>query len=114
MAPQMPNTKSRPQPIVPAFRFALLPANDIADWATVTAPSLGFEISHFYTSNSFYGYWILITEIVLCGVVPGVILVMKSTRENPNLRLVAIILAVIGVCLNRWVMVLQIMAVASN
>lgn len=36
---------------------------------------------------------------------------MKSTRENPSLRLLAIVLGVIGVCLNRWVMVLQIMAV---
>ena len=36
---------------------------------------------------------------------------MKSTRENPTLRLVAIFLGVIGVCLNRWVMVLQIMAI---
>jgi len=84
---------------------------DTIYWATVTAPSLGFSLSHFYTNNSFYGYWILITEIVLCGVVPGAILIMKSTRENPTLRLIAIILGTIGVCLNRWVMVLQIMAV---
>ncbi len=84
---------------------------DTAYWAFVTAPSLGFKLSHFYTDNSFYGYWILITEIVICGIVPGAILVIKSTRENPTLRLVAIILGTIGVCLNRWVMVLQIMAV---
>ncbi|MDA3791104.1 MAG: polysulfide reductase NrfD [Desulfobacula sp.] len=84
---------------------------DTIYWAMVTAPSLGFTLSHFYTNNSFYGYWILITEIVLCGVVPGAILIMKPTRENPKLRLIAIILGVIGICLNRWVMVLQIMAV---
>ncbi|MBC8440121.1 MAG: polysulfide reductase NrfD [Deltaproteobacteria bacterium] len=84
---------------------------DTIYWAMVTAPSLGFTLSHFYTNNSFYGYWILITEIVLCGVIPGAILIMKSTRENSKLRLIAIILGVIGVCLNRWVMVLQIMAV---
>ncbi len=84
---------------------------DTIYWAMVTAPSLGFKLSHFYTNNSFYGYWILITEIVLCGVVPGAILITKSTRENPTLRLIAIVLGVIGVCLNRWVMVLQIMAI---
>ncbi len=84
---------------------------DTIYWATTTAPSLGFKMSHFYSNNAFYGYWILFTEIVLCGVVPGVLLLVKSTRENPKLRLIAIILAVIGVCLNRWVMVLQIMAV---
>ena len=84
---------------------------DTIYWAMVTAPSLGFTLSHFYTNNSFYGYWILITEIVLCGVVPGVILILKPTRENSKLRLIAIVLGVIGICLNRWVMVLQIMAV---
>ncbi len=84
---------------------------DTIYWATTTVPSLGFKLSHFYSNNSFYGYWILFTEIILCGVVPGVLLLVKSTRENPKLRLLAIILGVIGVCLNRWVMVLQIMAV---
>jgi len=84
---------------------------DTIYWAYVTVPGLGFKMSHFYTNNSFYGYWILITEIVVCGVVPGFLLLNKSTRENPTARLIAIVLGVIGVCLNRWVMVLQIMAV---
>jgi menaquinone reductase, integral membrane subunit len=84
---------------------------DTLYWTFSTAPSLGFDISHFYTNNAFYGYWILITEVVLCGVVPGILLLRKSTRENPTTRLIAIILGVIGVCLNRWVMVLQVMAV---
>jgi len=80
-------------------------------WAYYTAPGLGFELSHFYTNNGFYGYWILVAEIIICGVIPGLLLINKSTRENPTFRLIAIILAVIGVSLNRWVMVLQIMAV---
>jgi menaquinone reductase, integral membrane subunit len=84
---------------------------DTVYWAFVTAPGLGYKLSHFYTDNSFYGYWILITEIVICGILPGAILIIKPTRENPTLRLIAIILGTIGVCLNRWVMVLQIMAV---
>ena len=84
---------------------------DTIYWATVTAPSLGFEFSHFYTNNAFYGYWILIAEVIVGGVVPGLLLIYKPTRENPKMRLLAITLGVIGVCLNRWVMVLQIMAV---
>ncbi len=84
---------------------------DTVYWAFVTVPSMGFELGHFYSNNAFYGYWILITEVILCGVVPGLLLINKSTRENPTTRTIAIILGVIGVCLNRWVMVLQIMAV---
>ncbi|MCP3872417.1 MAG: polysulfide reductase NrfD [Desulfobacteraceae bacterium] len=84
---------------------------DTIYWATVTAPSLGFKWTHFYSNNALYGKWMLFTELILCGVLPGVLLIMKSTRENSKLRLLAIILGVIGVCLNRWVMVLQVMAV---
>jgi menaquinone reductase, integral membrane subunit len=79
-------------------------------WAAVTAPSKGFAWTDFYSNNPFYGVWILIAEIVICGVVPALILMVGPLRKNRALFLAAIILAVIGVCLNRWVMVLQVMA----
>jgi molybdopterin-containing oxidoreductase family membrane subunit len=84
---------------------------DTIYWATVTAPSQGFRFMDFYSNNSFYGVWILIIEVVVCGIVPAIILVKKSYRENSRLLLLAIVLGTIGVCLNRWVMVLQVMAV---
>ncbi len=84
---------------------------DTIYWATVTAPSEGFTMMQFYSNNGFYGIWILFAEIVLGGIVPAAILIKKDWRENSKLLLLAIILAVIGVCINRWVMVLQTMAV---
>jgi molybdopterin-containing oxidoreductase family membrane subunit len=67
----------------------------------------------FYTSNngSLYGLWILILEVVICGVVPAIILVSGKMRRNQKLLWLAVILACVGVCLNRWVMVLQVLAV---
>ena len=93
------------------FTYMIAKIIDTWYWAYYTAPGLGFELSHFYTSNGFYGYWILVAEVIVCGVIPGLLLINKSTRENPSFRLIAIILAVVGVSINRWVMVLQIMAV---
>ncbi|MFZ3046951.1 MAG: menaquinone reductase integral membrane subunit QrcD [Desulfatirhabdiaceae bacterium] len=84
---------------------------DTLYWANVTAPSRGFNLMDFYSDNSFYGIWILIAEILIGGVIPAVILITPSGRKNPTARTTAIILAVIGVCINRWVMVLQVMAV---
>ena len=84
---------------------------DTIYWAIVTAPSEGFTMMQFYSNNGFYGIWILFAEIVLGGIVPAAILIKKDWRENSKLLLLAIVLAVIGVCLNRWVMVLQTMAV---
>ncbi len=80
-------------------------------WATVTAPARGFSLMDFYSNNSLYGIWILVLEIVVCGIVPAAILMTRTGRRNPTARLVAFVLGVIGVCLNRWVMVLQTMAV---
>ena len=79
-------------------------------WASVTAPSKGFPVMDFYSNNPLYGIWILIAEIVVCGIVPAAILLTKQGRRNPTTLMIALILGVIGVSINRWVMVLQTMA----
>ena len=84
---------------------------DTIYWAYVTAPSKGFVLSHFYTNNSFYGYWILFLEIIVCGWVPAFLLVIKKTRENNKLLWLAVFLGALGAMVNRWVMVLQVLAI---
>jgi molybdopterin-containing oxidoreductase family membrane subunit len=84
---------------------------DTIYWAFVTAPSKGFVLSHFYTDNSFYGYWILFLEIIVCGWVPAFLLVVKKTRENNKLLWLAVFLGALGAMVNRWVMVLQVLAI---
>ena len=80
-------------------------------WATVLVPSQGFTLMDFYSNNPLYGIWILVAEIGICGLIPAVILITDKGRKNSMTFWIAVILAVIGVCLNRWVMVLQVMAV---
>jgi len=80
-------------------------------WFTVTAPSKGFALMDFYSNNPLYGIWMLVVEIGICGLIPAVILITDKGRKNSMTLWIAVILAVIGVCLNRWVMVLQVMAV---
>lgn len=84
---------------------------DTIYWALVTAPAMGHTLMDFYSNNPVYGIWILVLEIVLGGIIPAIILVVPRTRRNGYLRMTAIILGVIGVSVNRWVMVLQVMAV---
>ena len=65
----------------------------------------------FYSNNPLYGIWMLVVEIGICGLIPALILITDKGRKNSLTLWIAVILAVIGVCLNRWVMVLQVMAV---
>jgi len=86
---------------------------DTIYWASVTAPSKGFTFMEFYSNNpgSWYGLWILIAEVGVCGILPALILITDSGRKNKTTLLIAVFLAAVGVCLNRWVMVLQVLAV---
>ena len=86
---------------------------DTLYWANVTAPSKGFTFMQFYTDNpeSWYGLWILILEIGICGVLPALILITDKGRKTQATLWLAVFLAVLGVCLNRWVMVLQVLAI---
>jgi len=84
---------------------------DTIYWAMVTAPSMGFRLMDFYSNNPVYGIELLILEIVVCGIIPAAILITPRGRENKSLLMLAVVLAVIGVSVNRWVMVLQTLAV---
>jgi molybdopterin-containing oxidoreductase family membrane subunit len=93
------------------FTYIIAKTIDTLYWAAQTAPQMGLNWQFFFQNNAFYGKWILFAEIVLGGWVPGLLLIYKPTRENPASRTIACLLGIIGVSLNRWVMVLQTMAV---
>lgn len=83
---------------------------DTLYWANFTLPKTGFGFMDFYSNNPFYGIWIFVLEIVICGILPALILISQKGRKNQTALVTAAILAVLGVCVNRWAMVLQVMA----
>ncbi len=95
------------------FFYILAKIADTWYWANFTAPSKGFTFWDFYTNNpgSGYGIWIFIAEIGICGVIPALILITNKGRKIQATLWLAVLLAVFGVCLNRWVMVLQVLAI---
>ena len=93
------------------FTYIIAKTIDTWYWATVTAPSNGYPLNFFYSNNPLYGYWILFAEIVLCGFVPAFILLSKKLRRNNAALWIAVILGTGCALINRWVMVLQVMAV---
>jgi menaquinone reductase, integral membrane subunit len=91
--------------------YILAKSADTLYWMYNTAPAQGFNWTFFFENNPLYTHWVWFAEIILGGFVPGLILIIKPARENTFLRVTATLLGIMGVSLNRWVMVLQTMAV---
>ena len=85
---------------------------DTLVWLNRTAPQTGVNPRQFYFWEPF-GTWVLFVEIVLLGLVPGLILVSKARRTSMAWMLSAAVLASLGVAVNRFVMTIQTLAVPT-
>ena len=77
-------------------------------WATHTAPNMGVSFSEFFQAP--YGLWLLFAEIVVCGIIPAIILLMPKAREDDVLLIVACVLDCAGIIINRFVFTVQNLA----
>ena len=77
-------------------------------WATHTAPNMGVSFSEFFQAP--YGLWLLFAEIVVCGIIPAIILLMPKGRKDDVLLIVACVLDCAGIIINRFVFTVQNLA----
>jgi Ni/Fe-hydrogenase subunit HybB-like protein len=77
-------------------------------WASHTAPSKGMSFSEFFQGP--YGLWLLFAEIVVCGIIPAIILLIPKAREDDVLLIVACVLDCAGIIINRFVFTVQNLA----
>ena len=79
-------------------------------WANNYLPSVGMTFDQMFY-GVIYGKWLMFTEIILCGLVPAIMLITPSIRNNPTLLYTAGILDCIGVTLNRYLFTVQAIAI---
>ncbi len=89
--------------------YLLVKTLDTVYWAMVTLPNMGVSFMDMYPESPFT-IWILIAELGFCGVIPAIILITEKGRNNNLLLIPAAILTCIGICLNRYVMTVQALA----
>ena len=77
-------------------------------WATQTAPRMGMNFADFFQTP--YGMWLLVAEIVVCGIIPAIILLTPQAREDEVLLIVACVLNCTGIIINRFVFTVQNLA----
>lgn len=82
---------------------------DTYAWAFNYLPSIGMTFDQMFF-GMIYGKWLMFTEIILCGLVPAIMLITPSIRNNPALLYTAGILDCVGVSLNRYLFTVQSIA----
>ena len=82
---------------------------DTYAWAKGLLPKLGFTFDQMY--NEIYSKWLLWTELIICGVVPAIMLIIPRLRQSPALLYLAGILTCTGVVINRFVFTVQTLAI---
>jgi menaquinone reductase, integral membrane subunit len=90
--------------------YMVLKIADTIYWAAVTAPAMGLTLWDFYKGGP-YGFWLMIAELGVFGIVPAIILLNPKARENDALLITACVMDCVGIVLNRFVFVVQAMAI---
>ena len=90
--------------------YMVLKIADTLVWIFDIAPKAGLSFMDFYRGGS-YGVWLLVAEIIACGVVPAIILMTPRYRENEQLLIFGCLLNCTGIVLNRFVFTVVTLAV---
>ncbi len=90
--------------------YLVLKIIDTIYWATVLAPHDGMTFSDFYRAGP-YGMWLMFLEIGVFGIIPAIILITPGLRSNRRLLVIGFIMNCIGIVLNRFVFVIQTLAI---
>lgn len=88
--------------------YITLKIADTLYWALVLAPEAGLKLTDFYWGP--YGIWLLVTEIIICGVIPAILLLTPKTRQSNIIMFSMFFLNCVGVCINRFAMTVQAIA----
>jgi Ni/Fe-hydrogenase subunit HybB-like protein len=92
--------------------YVMFKSLDTLVWLNSTSRQSGFRPWEYYAWKPF-GFWVLLSEIVLFGFLPAVLLIRRSTRLRPWILTSAAALACGGVLLNRFVMTIQTLALPT-
>ncbi|MDK2957587.1 MAG: menaquinone reductase, integral rane subunit [Desulfovibrionales bacterium] len=78
-------------------------------WAAGILPQMGFTFDQMFY-QVIYGKWLLWTELIVCGVLPAIMLMIPSMRKQPFFLYLAGILTCTGITINRYVFTVQTIA----
>jgi molybdopterin-containing oxidoreductase family membrane subunit len=90
--------------------YIVLKIVDTLAWTFDIAPKVDLSLFDFYKEGP-YGIWMLVMEIIVCGIVPAIILMMPKYRENEKWLITACLLNCAGIVINRFVFTIVTLAI---
>jgi len=90
--------------------YMVLKIADTLTWIYDIVPRAGLTFMAFFKQGP-YGVWMLVVEIIICGIIPAIILLIPKARENGKWLIAACLLNCTGIVLNRFVFIIVTLAV---
>ncbi len=78
-------------------------------WAKHILPDMGLTLADVYAPP--YSMSLLFAELIVCGVLPAILLLIPKVRENDFLLYPALLLNILGIIINRFVFTVQGLAI---
>ncbi|MCP4667630.1 MAG: polysulfide reductase NrfD [Deltaproteobacteria bacterium] len=90
--------------------YMVLKIADYLGWIYGVVPSAGLTFMDFFKEGP-YGVWMLVVEIVICGVLPAIILLIPKARQHQGMLIIASLLNCTGIVLNRFLFIIVTLAI---
>ena len=90
--------------------YIILKIADTLGWIYKVAPEAGLRFLDFYREGP-YGVWMVVMEILVCGILPAIILMTPKARQNGAWLITACLLNCTGIVLNRFVFIVVTLAI---
>ncbi len=90
--------------------YLVLKIADTLGWIYGVIPSAGLKFMDFYREGP-YGVWIVVCEIIICGILPAIILMIPRARQHGGWLIIACLLNCTGIVLNRFVFIVVTLAI---
>lgn len=90
--------------------YMILKIADTLVWMYGSVPREGLTFMDFFRQGP-YGVWMLVVEIIICGIIPAIILMIPNARKQGGWLITASLLACTGIVLNRFMFIIVTLAI---
>ncbi|MFH1951298.1 MAG: menaquinone reductase integral membrane subunit QrcD [Pseudomonadota bacterium] len=90
--------------------YVVLKIFDYLGWIYGVVPRAGLTFESFFREGP-YGVWMVVCEMIFCGIVPAIILMAPKVRQRQGWLIIACLLNCTGIVLNRFLFIVVTLAI---